>query len=475
MSRTNQNATSIFYPIRRRILLISGVAAYVALFQWMYEYYLYPTWDYYGFHYNPPPASYLALGWIFSVTPSFWMPVELRRPSQLAYCVLYLTVFIPSMFVPLYQGLDAPGEISLLMLALYVGFAIIGACHFLPLFRLRPPRVSFRLFWKSFACVGAVLALWLIAASWNHIQFLSFNDIYDLRDIQSEASEGTLVNYPFMLLTGALNPFLLAFGHFFKRKAFVAAGVLGQLLVYGVGGTKGSILSILFVPGFYALLRNGHRWFSLKVVFGALALAGGLCLSFAFAGYDPAPLELHWLILFVVLMRTLSVNGMLTGWYYNYFQTNPHTYFSHVHGVNWFVQYPYQKTVALEIGSVYIGANDADPTAHFWATDGIGGLGLSGILLVSLLCAAVFWVLDSVSAKHDPRLAALMTTYAAYNIANISIFTSLFSGGLALLILLLFVMPASGAAEPVEAAHRGRRETFLLPSATKALPSEGKA
>src|SRR5215470_10328942 len=119
---TCQDAPPVHRPGTRRVLLISGVAAYVALFQWMYKYYLYPTWDYYGFHYNPPAASYLALGWILSITPSFWIPVELRRPSQLAYWVLYITVFIPSMFVPLYQGLDQPGEISMLMLSLYAGF-----------------------------------------------------------------------------------------------------------------------------------------------------------------------------------------------------------------------------------------------------------------------------------------------------------------------------------------------------------------
>lgn len=468
-NRFNQEMNSTQNPFKQRVLLILGVAAYVALFQWMYENYLYPNWDYYGFHYNPPPWPYLALSWIFSVTPGFWMPVELQRPSELAYWVLYLTVFIPSMFVPLYMGLDAPDEISLLMLTLYVGLAIIGSCYLLPLSRVRPPRISSALFWKAFACVLVALAVWLIVVSWNHIQFLSFNDIYDLRDLQSESSEGTLVNYAFMLLTGALNPFLMAYGLFFNRKWVWVAGVLGQLLVYGVGGTKGSILSIVFVLGFYALLKSGRHSFALRLTYGTFALAAGLCLSYIAAGYDPAPLDLHWVVLFVVLMRTLSVNGMLTGWYYNFFQTNPHTYFSHVRGLNWFLHYPYQRSVALEIGSVYIGPNDADPTAHFWATDGIGGLGLPGILLMSLFCAGVFWVLDSASRRHDPRLAALVTTYAAYNIANISIFTSLFSGGLGLLILLLYLMPPQRAQD-----HAGplaaNRQIVLVPLIPKASP-----
>jgi hypothetical protein len=444
-------------PFRQRVLLVSGVIGYVTLFRWMYEYYLYPTWDYFGFHYEPPLWPYLALAWALSVTPSLWMPIKLTRPSQLAYWVLYITVFIPSMFVPLYAGLGAPNEIIQLMVALYAGFAIMGGCYRIQLLRLDPARISRRAFWKGFSLIAGTLAIWMIVVFRGHMQFLSFNNIYDLRDIQNDISEGSLVNYAFMLLTGAVNPFLMAWGLFYRRRWLFLAGVLGQLLVYSVGGTKGSILSIAFISGFYVLFRVGRHPFALKLVFGTLALVGGLCVSYVLAGYNPEPLQLHWVALFVVLMRTFSSNGLMTAWYYDFFQSNPHTFYSHVRGVNWFVHFPYERTAALEIGSVYMGGNDADPTAHFWAIDGIGALGLPGVLLISAFCGLVFWALDSAAQKHDPRLAALVTCYAAYNIANISIFTSLYSGGLAILILALYLMPAEAVArwkEPERGANR---------------------
>src|SRR5260370_19953802 len=117
------------HTVKQRALLVSAISAYVALFQWMYENYLYPSWGYFGFHFEPPPWPYLALAWVLSVTPSLWMPMRLTRPSQLAYWVLYITVFIPSMFVPLYAGLDAPAEVSLLILTLDSGFAIMVGCY----------------------------------------------------------------------------------------------------------------------------------------------------------------------------------------------------------------------------------------------------------------------------------------------------------------------------------------------------------
>jgi hypothetical protein len=459
-NETDQILNTAEHPLKQRILLVCACIAYVALFQWMYKYYLYPSWDYFGFHYELPPRYYLLLAWVLSVTPSLWMPVRLTRPSQLAYWVLYIAVFIPAMFVPLYAGLDTPGEISLLMGTLYTGFAIMGFFYKLPLIRMSPPSISNRVFWRWFGSMAAALAAWMLFVFRDHLQFLSFNNIYDLRDIQNDVSEGTLVNYAFMLLTGAFNPFLMGCGLMFRRKWLFIAGMLGQLLVYSVGGTKGSILSIIFISGFYVLLRVGRQPFGLKLAFGALVLVGGFCMSFVLAGYDPVPLQLHWVALFVVLMRTFSLNALMIAWYYNFFHTNPHTLYSNVHGISWILHYPYQYPVGQEVGLVYAGTLGHDATANFWAADGIGGFGLPGVLFISGFCALVFWILDSASQRHDPRLAALVTSYAAYNIANISIFTSLYSGGLALLILALYLKlpeaparlreprPAAGGAAP---------------------------
>jgi hypothetical protein len=429
---------------RQRLLLLAGVSAYVVTFQWMYENYLNPMWDYSGFHFNPPAAGYLALAWILSVLPAFWMPMKLTRPSQLAYWVLYITVFLPSMFVPLYVNLNSPAEISVLMLTLFAGLGICGASYWLPLYPLRAARILPAFFWKGFACIAAALVLLILVVYRHHLQIVSFMDAYDLRDAANDVAEGGLVSFAFMQLTGAINPLLMAYGLFWRRKWLFLAGALGQLLIYSVGATKGSLLSIVFLAGFYFLLRVGRAPFGLKITFATLALVGGLCLSYVCTDYAPGPLL--FLALFVVLMRTFSANALMTAWYYDFFRTNPHTLYSHIRGVSWLVHYPYQRTVALEIGLNYIGLNDSDPTAHFWAIDGIGGLGLPGILLISGFCALVFWVLDSAASRHDPRLAALITCYAAYNIVNVSIFTSLFSGGLAFLILALYLLPREAVA-----------------------------
>ena len=421
-----------------RARLFAIVALYIACFQWIYLHYLYPTLDYLGFDFNPPGAVYVALAWTFALAPCLWMPLRLTRPSQLAYWVLYVTVLIPSMFVPLYAALEPPREVAALMLALLAGFLIVGAGYRRPLAvpgcgRFSPARMA-----KAVAALGGGLALWMLVVYGHHLQIVGFNEVYDLRDRASDLAEGTAVNYAFMLLTGAVNPFLMGYGLFCRTRWMVFSGIAGQLLVYAVGGTKGSILSIVFIPAMYALLRIRRLSFGVKIASAFLAVMLGFLALFRALGEQAG--DLASLALFVVFSRTLGMGGLLTAQYYHFFQRNPFTYWSHIKVVNWFVHYPYQYPVGQELGIAYAGSTALDATAHFFATDGLEAAGLPGILLISLFCAGVFWLLDSAAQRHDPRLAALVTTYVAYNLANISIFTSLLSGGLGLLIVVLYLM-----------------------------------
>ena len=110
-------------------------------------------------------------------------------------------------------------------------------------------------------------------------------------------------------------------------------------------------------------------------------------------------------------------------------------------GVNWFVPYPYVNPLGVEVGSFYSGDPTLDDNAHFWATDGLAASGLWGVILISVVCALVFWLLDSTAKGHDLRFATLIVIFEALNLGNISIFTTLLSGGLGLLMILLYFAP----------------------------------
>src|SRR6185437_15902566 len=144
---TNENRRGEW---KRRAWLVFGIMTFVGSFQQVYLKWLYPVFGYYGFEHSHPKTGYLFLAWGLSVVPALWMPIKLTRPSQLIYWVLYLSVFIPSMFVPLYVGLQNAPEVASLMLALFAGLAITGLSYFVPLLTFRPPPVSLRAYqWVS--------------------------------------------------------------------------------------------------------------------------------------------------------------------------------------------------------------------------------------------------------------------------------------------------------------------------------------
>ena len=122
--------------------MILGILVFIACYQWAYIHWLFPTFGYLGYDYNPPSAGYLLLAWLLSALPSLWMPLSIDRPSKLIYWVLYLFVFIPSMFIPLFAAINPPSQVAELMLVLFAGFALTGLSYRRPLLKLHPHQIS---------------------------------------------------------------------------------------------------------------------------------------------------------------------------------------------------------------------------------------------------------------------------------------------------------------------------------------------
>jgi hypothetical protein len=419
-----------------RACLVVGILAFIGLFQLVYLHWLYPVFGYYGFDNAEPSRIYVLCAWILSAIPCLWMPIRLVRPSQLIYWVLYLVVFVPSMFVPLYMGLEDAKAILVLMLTLFAGLAIIGSIYLYPVVHLSYQGLPWSVFKILLAILSFGLILWVVVIFRGHVNFVSFWDVYDLRSAADDLMAGSLVHYSIMWLSAVIGPFFLSWGLHYRRPLAFLGGVCTELLVYTCTGAKAAVFSIVMVGLFYLTLRRGATLFGLKVTWGCVLLFLALYLV---RSVDEGVFS--W-ALSIVLMRTFGNSGLMTGWYSDFFQRNPLTHYSHITGVSWLLPYPYVNPLGIEVGSHYSGDPTLDANAHFWATDGLAAWGLTGILFVSVLCGVVFVVLDSAAARHDVRMSALLVSFVAINLANVSLFTTLLSGGLGLLILIILAMPS---------------------------------
>lgn len=425
-----------------RVSLILGIFVFMVAFQWIYVAWLNPVWGYLGFAYNSPPLGYLLLACLICLLPALWVPMTLTRPSQLIYWLLYITVYIPSIIVSLDAALVPLSQVALLMLALLVGFAIMGVSYYRPLLKIKRPYESKEIFWYGLATITIGLTGWVFFVYSGHFQLVSFSSVYEeLRFSSGVLGGGTGVAYALMWLSGAVFPFFITLALFRKWWLLFIGGAAGELMLYASGGMKGPILAVIFIPVMFLYLKSTKAPnFGSRLVWTAGPILLVLASMNVLLGERTQGTILQTASS-IVAVRVFAIPGLSTAYYQRFFSGHSPTYYSHVTGINLLVEYPYDRSLGEEVGFDMYNSNEVDWNANFWATDGLAALRLPGILLISILCGLVFWVLDSVAERHDPAFAAVVCCYAAANIGNTSLFTSFVSGGLGFLVVLLFLMP----------------------------------
>jgi hypothetical protein len=421
-----------------RVLVAIEILVFVVAYHSLYIHWLSPTWAYFGMMYVAPPPEYEVLAWALALLPCLWLPLSLRRPSQFIYWVLYFVVYVPSMFGPLYMALRPRPEIAEFMLTLAAGFAIVGAGYLVPVLDLAVQRLPRVPFWGLLLALALGFNIWMIAVFHGEMRLVSFADIYGLRSRASEIIHGGALGYALLLLAMALNPFFMAVGSARRRTSLLALGAVSQVLLYMSLGLKGVLLSIPVTLGGYLLARHAARRFAAALT---AFMAGGFTLLLWVSQSLLTPTtKLFKEVLSFVVMRAFGTPGMLSGEYEAFFSHKPLTYFSHVKLVKLFIPYPYHGPLGIEIGA-FFKTSSINENAHLWASDGMAALGFGGILLISVVAAVVFWLLDSAARTQPIAFATACIAYTAFQLTNIPLTTTVWSGGLGVLMLLLWFMP----------------------------------
>jgi hypothetical protein len=122
--------------------------------------------------------------------------------------------------------------------------------------------------------------------------------------------------------------------------------------------------------------------------------------------------------------------------YINFFSSHPFTYYSHINIVSWLVHYPYQLSLGEVIGFDLVG-DDLDANANFYATDGVAAMGAIGVVVAGAAFGLVLCVADALT-RNRLRLACTAMIAFVMNLSNSSLFTSLITGGGAVLLCLLY-------------------------------------
>ena len=423
--------------------VVSSTLLYVAVFNWTYFKVIAPTYGYWGLTANPTPWPYLLVSWVACIVPSLWMRIKILRPSQVFFLIQYYVIFIPACFV-LYNSSRpyVPPENALLVVFLmFCGLSIIQAMYYIPLSiccHVRTPSFSF---WAAVIAIAAALIGYTVYSFGANFRFADLEEIYSVRSTLAEAVEASGTRFGFyaqMWLAGFFFPFLAAVGLETKRRWLLVLAGGGYLLLFGIGGSKTTLFAFVYFPAVFLWLACANRY---KIPVFAL----GLCflLSFGvfmdligFTGFA------YWYVA-VVNFRTFSVPAQIIGQFFDFFSNNPLTYMSHVTGIGILIPNPYDMDIPRVIGMHYYNA-PVGLNAGFWAGDGLAGFGPPGIIIMSVVCAVLFWIFDSIAKRFETRFVIIAATFIATSFGNISLSTTLVSGGLGLLLISLFVLPNRG-------------------------------
>lgn len=430
----SSNLVRLPAPSLSRLGFLVGTVAYIGVLYVSYVYLISPTFGYLGAVYRPEGLRSLLVASTLALVPALWMPVRLRRPSQVIYVLLYLMVMIPTVLVGAFTGTFSPLGLLMFGGVLVTVFGLLRGVYEVPLVNVSKMVETSPGFWLVFLAIGGVLYLVLFAKYGFSIQIPSLSEVYAQRAEFRRTVTG-IGAYAFFWLAKAINPFLLAKGYLDRNVYLFAGGIAGQLLLFSMSGLRSVLFSFLLLGAILIALWEGGRYFGIWVVWGLFGLVGAVSILDLYIGFN--------LLSGLFVRRLLVVPGLNTAFYFDFFSANPHVYLGHSI-LDWLVQYPYESRPAMVIGNAYYGHLDTpiamSANANLWA-DGYANFGILGILFFTALLAGVFWIADSLSLGTSTKLPALMLAYPAYMLANTKLQTTLLTHGLALVLLNLYLLP----------------------------------
>src|SRR4051794_9804767 len=145
--------------LHSRAAMVVICSLYILVFVLVYKWVIVPVWGYEGFHFIARPTR-ASLGWMLASLPSLWMPIHLKRPSQVVYWLLYLLVIVPSCLVPIYALGDQSTGPVILAASLVAVFSLTGLIYRIPLL----PFPSIRLEKYEFTVILTLLSVTCYAA-----------------------------------------------------------------------------------------------------------------------------------------------------------------------------------------------------------------------------------------------------------------------------------------------------------------------
>lgn len=458
----------VLAPARRTAERFSGrlyTAPMIALYMYMYIY-IYVQWAspryyYIGFQYKFDFES-ITFAYTLGIVTFFALKQRITEYSQYFGWMIYIVIYIPSILSVAMQGFDSVNAYYI-NLSLTLSFLlIIWTPEILRQRKIVPVRRNM-IMWYFIPFYLAAFSFYIY--SYRDVMTMpSFGDIYDQRATFGAVNAGAIAAYVNSWLSTALNPYLIAVGVFDRSKRWaLALGIVGQIAVFmGFAGKIMLAVTVVIILFAVFIVKNDQIKIN-RLVLAALALIVIPFFTLIMTAYEPEGVSME--VVALIYMRTLAMPGVMTGVYADVFSSFPLTYWSHANIINLVVDYPYNQPLGIVVGTYLVGGGGWNSNANFWATDGLAAFGMTGVIIMGAVIGILLSFANKIVTRDRLSFAAVMSVPFIMTLGNVSLFTSLISGGG----LIIFLLIALGTPQTVR--PHPQHASFRRPGPSSSRPA----
>ena len=411
--------------IRKLIL----AALYIFAVHYAYVSYISPTFEYAHYTYLPPGLVKLATTYFLT-----WLVVFAHRdtahPSQAAAGLIYALCYVPIQLSLLFTVEREYWSILPAQLALASSMALIFV--FARSGPLPKPgeATEFKSLDLNLGLLTLAAIILIVIVNQDHMRLVSFADVYELRFESAAIQSNPLIDYLTSWVAYCFISYFFARGLIHKKILHLGLGLLGSMVLYMATGAKASLLLLPMTIGVIAIWKTGPGFLS-------RTLLSLVALIYTLITLLPDEDIFLW-AKSIILVRIIGSSGWVASKYFEYFDLNGFTYYTHIGPINAiFGSYPYGNySLGQMIGIKYSGNAEANFNASFWASDGFAATGILGVLLITFPVIFILNLINRFSVGFQNRFTVAWYTGFFVAMLNIPLSTSLLSGG-GLIILLL--------------------------------------
>lgn len=355
------------------------------------------------------------------------IPKNSDRPSS-----VFLQLHLLIMIVPMLSIYGIQNKSSIFMgMAVFVFLLqifIIKTSKRLRIIKIKQSRVLL-----LFILSGMTISVYFSMIRANGIPSLHTLNFLNVYNVRGGVIYPFLMNYLVHWQAKVINPLLITVSYLNKKNKLFWFSVSLQILIYLITAHKSFILIPFAIIIVIKILRK-YDFFKIASLGSGLGIVTSLVIYKVFN---------ILMIPFIIIYRLLFLPAQIKFIYYDFFSNNEFLYFSEgTIGKMLGLKFPYEMPTVNMISSIYFSMpNSAANTGYL--SDAYANGGFLGMIIISIVLAYLFIVLDSLALKVRKNVVIGLTIFIVLGLNDLGLLTTLLTGGMIFLIIVLYLQNES--------------------------------